>query len=161
MVCQVVPGMLPLVKQECLPGYSPFGEECTCQETEEIALCLADRRGLLLAVKWMLLAIYWYVYTTLTHTQNGLWGAPPDYSRTLVTHTCPPGYCQCSGRESQRSEGCLLLYTEPNHICQDKREGTCLTDASLLPSCAPLHACRYTVRRVQGWLWSRSADYLL
>ena len=56
--------------------------------------------------------------------QNGLWGAPPSWSRELVTFTCPPGYCDCSqGFDMEENIGCLLNYTNPDEICSDTRRG--------------------------------------
>ncbi len=57
--------------------------------------------------------------------QNGLWGAPPTWSRTLVTHTCPSGYCNCTGdKQVQESEGCPLYYENFDRICDKTRNGT-------------------------------------
>ena len=57
--------------------------------------------------------------------QSGLWGAPPAWSRQLVTYTCPSGYCDCSqGFDGEENVGCLLNYTNPNEICSDTRMGT-------------------------------------
>ena len=65
----------------------------------------------------------------LMHAQNGLWGAPPNWSRELVTHTCPPGYCDCSqGFDNEENVGCLLNYTNPDEICTDTRTGIAMSD---------------------------------
>ena len=41
-----------------------------------------------------------------------------------MTHTCPPGYCDCSqGFDDEESVGCLLNYTNPDEICTEIREG--------------------------------------
>ena len=56
--------------------------------------------------------------------QSGLWGAPPNWSRELVTYICPAGYCDCSQRfDDNESIGCLLNYTNPDEICSDIRTG--------------------------------------
>ena len=41
-----------------------------------------------------------------------------------MTHTCPPGYCDCSqGFNDSESIGCLLNYTNPDEICIETRKG--------------------------------------
>ena len=47
---QVPAGEVILVRQECLPGYSPSEDECVCEETDKILLCDPNREGVLLAV---------------------------------------------------------------------------------------------------------------
>ena len=42
-----------------------------------------------------------------------------------MTHTCPPGYCDCSqGFDDIEGIGCLLNYTNADEICSDIRTGT-------------------------------------
>lgn len=104
---------LTLVHELCLPGYTLTGDRCECREgTDTVLFCLPDQKGILLA--------------------DGLWGAPPSWSRKLVTYICPAGYCNCTGDiEFQETEGCPLLYKAQDRICDDKREGL------LCGSCKP------------------------
>ena len=56
--------------------------------------------------------------------QEGLWGAPPQWSRVLVTYSCPAGYCNCTGSPRENStEGCALIYSSPGLSCHPKRSG--------------------------------------
>ena len=56
--------------------------------------------------------------------KDGLWGAPPTWSQTLVTHLCPPGYCDCNGPNNQSdTQGCLLIYDDPSRLCYQGRYG--------------------------------------
>ena len=67
------------------------------------------------------------VYVHYVVLQSGLWGAPPNWSRELVTYTCPSGYCDCSQSfDGEENIGCLLNYTDPNGICTEGRTGTCI-----------------------------------
>ena len=63
------------------------------------------------------------MYTSL---QEGLWGAPPNWSRSLVTYRCPANYCNCTGIAGERSiEGCALIFTNASLSCNPNRKGLC------------------------------------
>ena len=69
-----------------------------------------------------------------TSLQEGLWGAPPNWSRSLVTYQCPANYCNCTGIAGERSiEGCALIFTNASLSCNPNRKGMCnvLTPSSL------------------------------
>lgn len=65
-------------------------------------------------------------YDIVFGTQDGLWGGFSPLDRKLVTHTCPPGYCDCeqSFQNESDSIGCLLEYDNPSSICDKTRSGT-------------------------------------
>ena len=120
---------MTLAHELCLPGYAINGQSCECiEQTHTVLFCLPDQKGVLLAVSSLVNIQYSYICVLLSTCfhfhQDGLWGAPPTWSRTLVTYTCPSGYCNCTGDiESQETEGCPLLYDTPFKICDDTREG--------------------------------------
>ena len=57
--------------------------------------------------------------------QDGLWGNFSTLDRKLITHTCPPGYCDCeqSFQNGSDNVGCLLKYDVPSSICDKIRTG--------------------------------------
>ena len=67
------------------------------------------------------------VYVKHASIQDGLWGAPPNWSMTLVTHVCPAEYCDCNEQRAEIVDddiiGCLLQYDDPFRICHPSREG--------------------------------------
>lgn len=57
--------------------------------------------------------------------QDGLWGNFSTLDRKLVTHVCPPGYCDCEQSFQNESDdiGCRLEYSDPSAICDNTRTG--------------------------------------
>lgn len=99
-------------KQTCA-GLWPWDEVCPA-ECEQISICI----GCVSPTNEMV-----PVYFSLC-IQDGLWGAPPKWSRILVTYPCPPQYCNCSGSPNDNTtEGCGLIYDDPSKSCSPMRNG--------------------------------------
>ena len=99
-----------------------MNKKCVCDENDEIALCDPQNRGLILTVSADYNICPWYI---VFGAQDGLWGGFSK-ERKLVTHICPPGYCDCKRSFQNGSEdvGCRLEYNDPSTICDKTRTGT-------------------------------------
>lgn len=117
-----------------IPPPSPSTMTHVCQVTrEKKGACVSvKKRRKLFSAEMTSFCWLWVFRNTNGHQysnhraesiQSGLWGAPSEWSRDLVTYPCPPGYCYCNGaiNNSDIREGCQLHFSQPEIICVSKR----------------------------------------
>lgn len=125
----------------CPPGFHLHSQmhSCECEHQQDILDC--DRA----AMKFVLLNVSadhrvevncFMISLFLLSFQDGLWGGPRSWSRTLVTYPCPPQYCNCTGSPNDNTiEGCALIYSNPSLSCTANRAGRlCMYLVALLHS---------------------------
>ena len=88
----------------------------------EMFLPVTRPRWSLFCWMWADIKLYWIGSVPVClplFIQEGLWGAPPEFSQKLVAH-CPPQYCNCTGSPNATPLG-ALIYDEPIKSCSPKR----------------------------------------
>jgi predicted outer membrane repeat protein len=86
--------------------------------------------------------------------KDGLWGAQPSFSRSLVTYPCPPQYCDCTGSPNDdTTDGCALVFNDSSASCTENRTGVlcgeCMGESGV--GMLSMECRQFTVNNMYYW----------